>query len=124
MSFPTGYTVLEGAEIEEFREIFNDAQGSQDVSSMLQFDRLKYCGLKNHNTYVTETYIDEEDGATYIFYFNNTGLAQWEIYDKDTGEKMETVVINLKPGADADFFKYSGKKYSMEEMEKLFGDFA
>ena len=122
LAWTGGYMQIEGEDMEGITEMLEEARNGQDIRSMLQIDRLQYCGVTNGNGYVCETYRVPDENMAYCFYFTSQGLTRWEVIDTSTNQVMETMVIALTKGiADKDAFKVSGKKYTMEEVEKMFG---
>lgn len=116
-----GYVQLEG-------EGFGDIVGSldqMDVNEMFRTDGLEYCGVVSGVGYICENYRDPEENLGYSFYFNSKGIFRWEVIDLETNQVVETMNISITPGvADKNAFALSGKKYTMEEFEKMFAGMA
>ena len=122
LAWSGGYTELEGEGVDEMKEMFMDAESERSMLSTMQFDALVYCGYETHQGYIVETYKLPEENLMYCFYFDSQGLAKWEIIDMSTNQVTETITVKLTAGVtDKNAFKVSGKKYTMEEMENLFG---
>ena len=116
-----GYVQLESDE-------FGDIVGSfdqVDINDMLRTDGLEYYGFVSRAGYVCESYRDPEANLGYCFYFTSEGITRWEIVDLETNQVVETMNISITPGiADKNAFALSGKKYTMEEFEKMFAGMA
>ena len=116
-----GYVQLESDE-------FGDIVGSfdqVDINDMLRTDGLEYYGFVSRAGYVCESYRDPEENLGYCFYFTSEGITRWEIVDLETNQVVETMNISITPGiADKNAFALSGKKYTMEEFEKMFAGMA
>ena len=92
---------------------------------MLRTDGLEYYGFVSRAGYVCESYRDPEENLGYCFYFTSEGITRWEIVDLETNQVVETMNISITPGiADKNAFALSGKKYTMEEFEKMFAGMA
>ncbi len=119
-----GYMEME--DIQDAAEMLKEAGGGQDLRRQLQIDRLQYCGKTTGIGSVCETYVLPEENLEYNFYFTQTtdyeGLVRWDVIDLSTKQVSAQMVMRLTKGvADKKVFAVSGKKYSPEDFEGLFG---
>lgn len=121
LAWTGGYMEVEGEGLDEVKEMMGEMQANQDIRALLQTDRLEYCGIVSGVGYVCESYRIPEDNLGYCFYFTSEGITRWEVVDLETNQVVETMNISLKSGvSDSKAFTVSGKKYTMEEFEKMF----
>ena len=119
----------EMSESEEFADTLGDMTNDQDLGTLSQIveNSLEYCGITYGAGYVCESYKNTEDNTQYNFYFSSTdgymGIVRWDIVNLTTGQTEQQMVIRLYDKiTDNEAFNVSGKKYSLEEVEKLFGN--
>ena len=122
LAWTGGYAELTSESVDDFKEMLSVGENF-DLMSFSSFDSLEYCGMQAYSGYVMEMYKSSEDNLLYCFYFNAEGLVRFDIIDLTSGKVTETVLTRLTAGVtDKNAFKVSGRKFTMEELEKLFGN--
>ena len=117
IAWATGYVQMVDQDMEDVLNSMKD----MDVSKMFRTDALEYVGVVSGTGYVCESYRIPEENLGYSFYFTSNGISRVEVVDLETRQVVETTSISLKPGvSDKNAFNLSGKKYTMEEFEKMF----
>ena len=119
-AWPGGYCEISDEDFTQSADMLKEYDLVQAIFSSLLQPGIEYRGFKNFGSYVTETFVDPENKIMTVLYYDYTGIAKVELIDMKTNEVQTSYTMELRESVPAGVFQLSGKKYSQEEMRKLF----